>query len=439
MEQRAPQLATASKIFGCLILVATLVNLKLDWLENPGFSIEEYLAISISVGLFLMAYFASKERKIVGLTDNLTLEEQFARLENTPTKSSSMAIINPDQSTHTKSIIDSILGAKAEVNEQQVSQAIGTLTTGDFGQAAQSIAEQLPAPHKHADRVLQSPAANHQEIDISVRHDVPLPEVNLNLNDENGVFELPSSGVTGTIDDGGSIGKNQPLPDLSDLFSDEEGSQNDILIKIEDWKFEERLSKEFESVGFFISDHPLNQFTEIFNDYKITDYSSFISKDDLKDSNIAATLLKVQERKTAKGNSYAVLKLTDLSSVFELFVFSDILELNREILKEGSSLILTLLKNISNDENRLTRINVQKIASLKDLFNSPINEVSFVLNSEDQIKKISKILNDEGKTVFNINLVNEDNVLKFRLKNARKLDRKSLNLLRNQEIRAIIN
>ena len=47
----------------------------------------------------------------------------------------------------------------------------------------------------------------------------------------------------------------------------------------------------------------------------------------LKDANIAATLLKIQERKTAKGNSYAVLKLTDLTSVFELFIFSDLLEL----------------------------------------------------------------------------------------------------------------
>ena len=150
-------------------------------------------------------------------------------------------------------------------------------------------------------------------------------------------------------------------------------------------------------------------------------------------------MLKVQERKTAKGNSYAVLKLTDLSSVFELFIFSDVLESNREILQEGNSLILTLLKNISNDENRLTRINVQKIASLKDLFNSPINEVSFKLISEKQIDKISKILSDEGKTVANINLVTEDNILKFRLKNKRKFDRKDLNLLRNQAIQAIIN
>ena len=150
------------------------------------------------------------------------------------------------------------------------------------------------------------------------------------------------------------------------------------MSKSEDWKFEERLSKEFEAVGFFISDHPLNQFTEIFSDYKIIDYSSFISKKDLKDSNIVATLLKVQEKKTAKGNSYAVLKLTDLTSVFELFIFSDTLELNREILKEGNSLILTLVKSISDTENRFKRINVNKIASLKDLLNKPIEEVTFL-------------------------------------------------------------
>ena len=48
------------------------------------------------------------------------------------------------------------------------------------------------------------------------------------------------------------------------------------------------------------------------------------------------------------------------------------------------------------------------------------------------------ILNEQGKTIVNINLVTEDNILKFRLKNERKLDRKSLNLIRNQEIQAII-
>ena len=60
-------------------------------------------------------------------------------------------------------------------------------------------------------------------------------------------------------------------------------------------------------------------------------FSDFSLNKDVKDSNIAATLLKIQEKKTQRGNSYAIIKCTDLSSVFELFIFSDILDLNREL------------------------------------------------------------------------------------------------------------
>ena len=224
-----------------------------------------------------------------------------------------------------------------------------------------------------------------------------------------------------------------------DLFIEDEETQNDIINFIDDWKFEERLSKEFEAVGFFISDHPLNQFTEIFDDYKIIDYFKFNTDDDIKDSNIAATLLKIQERKTAKGNSYAVLKLTDLTGVFEIFIFSDTLELNREILKEGSSLILTLVKSISTDENRFKRINVQRITSLKELFNSPINEVLFEVKSDEEVGEISKLLNEEGRTRVNISFLTDNKILQFRLKNTRNLERKSLNQLRKREISSIIS
>ena len=80
-----------------------------------------------------------------------------------------------------------------------------------------------------------------------------------------------------------------------------------------------------------------------------------------------------------------------------------------------------------------------RVNLIRELFNSPINEVSFKIKSKDQLERISSILKDKGKTVVNINLVKEDNILQFRLKNPRKLERKSLNLLRNQEIKAIIN
>ena len=224
-----------------------------------------------------------------------------------------------------------------------------------------------------------------------------------------------------------------------DLFGENDNQENEIILETNDWDFEERLSKEFEAVGFFISNHPLNQYKEVFKDYKIIDFQSFNNNDETKEVNIAATLLKIQERKTAKGNTYAVLKLTDLSSVFELFIFSDTLDINREILKEGNSFILRIVKSTYDNENRFRRINVRKISSLKELINKPISEVTFELSSIDQLNEISKFLPKKGETLIKINIQDKKEDLFFVLENRRNIDRKTINLLRNKQISAIIN
>jgi len=224
-----------------------------------------------------------------------------------------------------------------------------------------------------------------------------------------------------------------------DLFAPGEIQDDDIVNIIDDWKFEERLSKEFEAVGFFISDHPLNQFKEIFDDYKIIDFNKFNSKVEVKENNIAATLLKFQERKTAKGNSYAIIKLTDLTGVFELFIFSDILELNRNILVEGNSLILTLSKNVTEDNNRFKRLNVKKIISLIDLFNKPISAIEFKTQDLSKINEISNFIKNEGTTEVKINIKDGDKKLVFKLKNKRLVDRKTVNTLKKQDILTTIH
>ena len=255
---------------------------------------------------------------------------------------------------------------------------------------------------------------------------------NLNLNRKSLFESIPNF-----IKKSKNIHENKSANQI-DLFGDTNNDNEETYINVQDWNFEERLSKEFEAVGFFVSDHPLNQFKEIFNDYNIQDFLNFNNNKEITNSNIAATLLKVQERKTAKGNPYAVLKLTDLSSVFELFIFSEVLQKNREILKEGSSLILTLIKSNSEEENRFRRTNVQKIASLSELLNKPIEEVIFELKSLEELNEISKIILDNGDTLIKIKINDKNNELNFTLKNKRKIDRKMLNLIRNKEISAII-
>ena len=224
------------------------------------------------------------------------------------------------------------------------------------------------------------------------------------------------------------------------LFNDSNEKQENFLEKCDDWKFEERLSKEFESIGFFISDHPLNQFKEIFDEYKIVTFSDFSLNKEIKDSNIAATLLKIQEKKTQKGNSYAIIKCTDLSSVFELFIFSDTLESNRDLLVEGNSLLITLTKNIDDEENRFKRINVRKVISIKNLLNKPINQVIFDLKDVNKLENISeKLIKEKGNSDVKLSVKDIDKKLIFKLKNKRKIDRKSINMIKNKDISTIIN
>ena len=97
-----------------------------------------------------------------------------------------------------------------------------------------------------------------------------------------------------------------------------------------------------------------------------------------------------------------------------------------------------MAKSISDENNRFKRINVQKIASLSELINKPIDEVLFNLKSLKELNEISKIIPNKGNTVVRIKLRDQNNELDFTLKNKRNIDRKMLNIIRNKEISAII-
>ena len=219
-----------------------------------------------------------------------------------------------------------------------------------------------------------------------------------------------------------------------DLFGPDNEQNEKIIVATDDWPFEERLSKEFESLGFFISDHPLSQFQSIYDNYNIVDYEKFNSNEEIKEANIASTILKVQEKKTQKGSSYAILKLSDLSATFELFIFSDLFEINRNILVEGNSILLTLLKNFSDKENINRKINIKKIALLKDVINKPINKVVFTINDLNKVDELKKLLSVEGQTDVELNILHENQRLVFKLKGKKKVDRNVINALKNNDI-----
>ena len=116
------------------------------------------------------------------------------------------------------------------------------------------------------------------------------------------------------------------------------------------------------------------------------------------------------------------------------------MELNRELLVEGNSLLITLSKNLNDEENRFKRINVKKIVGMKNLLNTPINYVKFNLRNVNKIHELSqKLSNKSGNSKVEIELDDQDKKLIFKLKKKRLINRKSINLIKNDDISAIIN
>ena len=217
------------------------------------------------------------------------------------------------------------------------------------------------------------------------------------------------------------------------LFQEDIEISESYLEKIEDWKTEIKLAKEFETLGFFISDHPVNQYKSLFNRYNILDFENFEKNNDKLSSNIACTVLKIQEKKTQKGSSYAIVKFSDLSGTFELFIFSDVFETNREILVEGNSLMITLMKSSSSEDSAQKRINIKKIISLKEILNKPIEQLKIRIKDIKDLEKLKLLDNVEGKTSVSLEIEEDDKVYYFLLKDKRKVDHNIVNSMNRDD------
>ena len=221
------------------------------------------------------------------------------------------------------------------------------------------------------------------------------------------------------------------LSNQSSLFD----NNNDIsfdYVETKQWNKKELLLEEFKSLGFYISDHPLNEFKEIFNHLKIVQYQDFLLSNE-RESLVAGTIMSIQEKKSIKGTPFAIIKFSNNVGEFELFLFSEILINNRDKIKESESFILTLQKDRMSNRNSRERINVKKILSLDDMINKPYSKVTIELKPNYDIEEIKNLLNKEGPTSIRLIINNDSKKIFYNLENPRKFDFNHLKTLKSKE------
>ncbi len=187
------------------------------------------------------------------------------------------------------------------------------------------------------------------------------------------------------------------------------------------WDQKKLLSEEFKSLGFYISNHPLNEYNEIFEQLKIISYEDFYNSYN-QEGFVAGTIMSIQEKKSAKGTPYAIIKFSDQKGEFELFLFSETLVNNRDNLKESESFVLTLQKDKAINDKFKRRINVRKVTKLDDLIRKPYPKVTIELNENYNLDEIKHILSKNGETEISLVFNLENKKAKFSLLNNRKFD-----------------
>src|SRR6056297_1188377 len=116
------------------------------------------------------------------------------------------------------------------------------------------------------------------------------------------------------------------------------------LSPVEDWLPAERLTEEFKAIGFYLSGHPLDDYMGALRRKGLMNLADLQVKAEAEGAAIArvgVVVSALQERKSARGNRFAFVQMSDTTGGFEVTLFSETLEKSRDHLETGAQVVVT--------------------------------------------------------------------------------------------------
>ena len=122
----------------------------------------------------------------------------------------------------------------------------------------------------------------------------------------------------------------------------------------EPWLPADKLRREYEAIGFFLSGHPLDDYTELMTKLKLQSWAEFSRsiKSGASAGRVAATVVSRTERRTKTGNKMGIIGLSDPSGHYEAILFAEGLQQFRDQLEPGRAVLLFLSAEAQGDEGR---------------------------------------------------------------------------------------
>ncbi|MGY3445297.1 DNA polymerase III subunit alpha [Bradyrhizobium sp. USDA 4473] len=140
----------------------------------------------------------------------------------------------------------------------------------------------------------------------------------------------------------------------NDMFGSAPDAPSIILPQVEPWLPADRLRREYDAIGFFLSGHPLDDYATALKRLRVQSWAEFSRavKTGATAGKVAATVVSRMERRTKTGNKMGIMGLSDPTGHFEAVLFSEGLAQYRDVLEPGAAVLLQLGAELQGEDVR---------------------------------------------------------------------------------------
>ena len=195
----------------------------------------------------------------------------------------------------------------------------------------------------------------------------------------------------------------------SDMFGSSSAAGPETLIfpPFSPWVPSEKLMREYQVLGFYLSAHPLDSYGDVLAKMRVQSFADFsvAVKKGATAGRLAGTVTGRQERKTRTGNKMGIVTFSDASGQFEAVLFSEALAQYRDLLEPGKSLVITVQ---ADERPEGIGLRIQTVASLEEQSVRMQKALRLYVRDSGPLKTVTRHLNARGDGLVSFVVIKDD-------------------------------
>lgn len=204
----------------------------------------------------------------------------------------------------------------------------------------------------------------------------------------------------------------------SDLFGDEGDNASAIdepkFEEVPQWSNIERLNKERELIGFYLSGHPLDKYSEdleMFCSHTL-DPDKLEDLNDRTDVRVAGIITQVKRVTDKKGRPFAFLQMEDLHGTIEVIAFNDVYDSNLGMIQVDTLVVVDGHIDTRRGHPQIIANNFERIESMREKYQDQIDlkiDIDTNYVSEEDLEEMAELFQQhQGQTNVSFNVLSKE-------------------------------